>query len=125
MKTNSIIILMSLIVSITSIAQNPNIQIGYSNEWPNEPSICMSPVNPDEIIIGSVLDNYYTSTDGGLSWQYGVITSSYGVNGDPVILADNSGNFYYFHLVSDLSRVVCHKKNGIQSPWSDESYMST
>jgi hypothetical protein len=122
MKANIIMLAVSILMNLSLSAQNPNIQIGFSNEWPNEPSICMNPMNPDEIIIGSVLDNYYTSTDGGLSWQNGVITSSYGVNGDPVILADNSGNFYYFHLVSDLSRVVCHKKNGIQSPWSDESF---
>ena len=103
-------------------AQNPNIQIGFSNEWPNEPSICMNPMNPDQIIIGAVSDNYYSSNDGGFTWQHGVITSSYGVNGDPVILADTSGNFYYFHLVQDLSRVVCHKKQGFTSPWSAESY---
>ncbi|MEI6435696.1 MAG: T9SS type A sorting domain-containing protein [Bacteroidota bacterium] len=103
-------------------AQNPNIQIGFPNEWPNEPSVCMNPTNPDEIMIGTVPDNYYTSDDGGLSWQHGVITSAYGVNGDPVVLADASGNFYYFHLVPDLSRVVCHKKQGLQSPWSSESF---
>jgi hypothetical protein len=82
----------------------------------------MNPLNPDEIMIGTVPDNCYISIDGGLSWQHEVMTSAYSVNGDPVILADNSGNFYYFHLVQDLSRVVCHKKPGLQSPWSSESF---
>ena len=113
MKTNLFTLALVLLINVVTQAQHPNIQIGFSNEWPNEPSICMNPSNPDEILIGAIPDNYYTTNDGGLSWQHGVITSTYGVNGDPVVLADNSGNFYYFHLVPDLSRVVCHKKQGI------------
>ena len=113
---------LALLLINTLCAQVPNIQIGFSNEWPNEPSVCMNPLDPDQIIIGSVPDNYYTSDDSGLTWQHGVITSSYGVNCDPVILADTCGNFYYFHLVPDLSRVVCHKKQGFSSPWSGESF---
>lgn len=122
MKSNLIMVVLIIMVSMTLQAQITNVQIGNSNEWPNEPSIAMNPVNPMQIIIGSVLDNYYKSDDGGFTWQSGVITSSYGVNGDPVVLADNTGNFYYFHLVPDLSRVVCHKMEGFQSPWSNESY---
>jgi hypothetical protein len=122
MKTNLFTLALVLLINVVTQAQHPNIQIGFSNEWPNEPSICMNPSNPDEILIGAIPDNYYTTNDGGLSWQHGVITSTYGVNGDPVVLADNSGNFYYFHLVPDLSRVVCHKKQGMTSAWSDESF---
>jgi len=103
-------------------AQSPNIQIGFPSEWPNEPSVCMNPLNPEQIMIGAVPDNYYASKDGGHTWQHGVMTSAYGVNCDPVVLADNSGNFYYFHLVPDLSRVVCHKKPGLTAPWSSESF---
>jgi hypothetical protein len=122
MKANLSVIILVLVFIMTLRAQNPNIQIGFSNEWPNEPSICMNPANPDQIIIGSVPDNYYTTNDGGLTWQHGTITSSFGVNGDPVILVDTGGNFYYFHLVSDLSRIVCQKTSGLQAPWSEESY---
>lgn len=104
-------------------AQNPNIQIGgMANEWPNEPSICINPLNTNEMIIGANSDNYYWSDDGGLSWQHGTISSSYGVNCDPVIIADDNGNFFYFHLVPDLSRVVCQKKSGLQSGWTNGSY---
>ena len=123
MKNSLTLILLLNVFSATfTYSQNPNIQIGFSGEWPNEPSICMNPANPDQIIIGSVLDNYYTSGDGGLTWQHGVINSSYGVNGDPVVLADSAGNFYYFHLVPDLSRIICHKMEGFLSPWSNESF---
>ena len=122
MKTNRCFFALFMFVSFSVMAQNPNVQIGFPDEWPNEPSICMNPLNPDEIIIGANSDNCYTSDDGGYTWTHGVMNCSYGVNCDPVILADNSGNFYYFHLVPDLSRVVCQKKSGFLSPWSDGSY---
>ena len=122
MKTKLFCATLGLLFAGILCAQNPNIQVGTENEWPNEPSVYLNPVNPDQIIIGANADNYYTSGDGGLSWQPGVITSSYGVNCDPVIVADTSGNFYYFHLVPDLSRVVCQKMEGFLSPWSNGSY---
>jgi hypothetical protein len=122
MKTIIRITVLLLLVNCHTIVRAQNIQIGTPDQWPNEPSVCMNPTNPDQIIIGSVPDNYYTSDNGGLTWQHGILTSAYGVNGDPVILADNEDNFYYFHLVPDLSRVVCHKKEGFQSPWAMESY---
>lgn len=123
MKTRYLLILVVWVFQNYCIAQPVNIQIGGQfNEWTNEPSVCMNPSNPDEIMVGSVLDNYYLSNDGGFNWQHGTITSTYGVNGDPVILADTAGRFYYFHLVPDLSRVVCHKRESLDSPWSTESY---
>ena len=123
MKTLLYIIVLSIFSILTGWSQNPNILIGGSpNEWSNEPSVCINPKNTDHIIIGTNADNYYTSDDGGLTWQHGILTSSYGVNCDPVILADTSGNFYYFHLVPDLSRVVCQKMSGFSPPWSDGSY---
>ena len=35
---------------------------------PCEPTICINPANPDNVIAGSVLDNVYVSNDGGKSW---------------------------------------------------------
>ncbi len=105
-----------------SMAQPTNIQINSGNEQPEEPSVCINPKNTDQIIIGANANNYYSSSDGGASWAHGFLTSSYGVSCDPAILADTSGNFYYFHLVPNLSRVVCQKKEGFSSPWSDGSF---
>lgn len=123
MKTKLFLFIAFFGFVVIGLTQNQNIQIGGMwNEWPNEPSICMNPSNPDEIIIGTNANNYYTSEDGGATWQPGTISSSYGVNGDPVILAGNEGSFYYLHLVPDLSRVVCQKKTSLQSEWSDGSY---
>lgn len=65
---------------------------------PCEPSICVSPANTDHIAAGAVLDHYYWSADGGKTWQGSQLKSSLGVFGDPTVVADNKGNFYFAHL---------------------------
>jgi hypothetical protein len=108
-------------------AQYPNILIGTENE-PNEPSICINPKNPDQMVAGSNTDNYYYSSDGGLTWTAGVLSSSLGVWGDPVVIADTAGRFCFFHLSVPswpqwLDRIVCQKSlNGGQT-WSNGSFM--
>ncbi|QNL22619.1 exo-alpha-sialidase [Hyphobacterium sp. CCMP332] len=86
---------------------------------PCEPSISINPINPKNIVAGAIIDRYYYSKDGGKKWKSGKLKSSYGVFGDPVIVADYKGNFYYLHLSdpsgknwrSDelLDRIVCQK----------------
>lgn len=65
---------------------------------PCEPTICVNPKNTKNVAAGAILNRYYWSDDGGRTWQNGALTSSSGVFGDPVIIADWSGNFYYAHL---------------------------
>ncbi|MCX6223531.1 MAG: T9SS type A sorting domain-containing protein, partial [Bacteroidia bacterium] len=89
---------------------------------PNEPSVCINPQNTDEILVGANSNNYYFSRDGGLTWKHGVLQSSYGVYCDPAIVCDDQGSFYFFHLVPDLSRVVCQKRTSDAITWSDGSF---
>lgn len=115
-----------LLAAFAVISQTPNVQVGgMFNEWPNEPSVCINPANPGQIVIGANADLFYRSSDGGFTWEFGVLTSTYGVNCDPVIVADETGNFYYFHLVPDLSRVVCQKMTGFSGNWTNGSYTAT
>jgi hypothetical protein len=86
-----------------------------------EPSIAVNPRNPMELIAGTVLNDYYTSTDGGKTWKAMVLTSPHGVNGDPVLLIDKNGYYYYFHLSNPkdgkwLDRIVCQRTDNIQAP---------
>lgn len=97
-----------------------------------EPSICISPINQDLIIGGSVLNNVYLSNDGGVTWTKDKLQSSYGVFGDPVIRADYEGNFYFSHLSNPtgrayqdpefLDRIVVQKSSDNGLTWNDGSY---
>ncbi|MDG1148400.1 MAG: sialidase family protein [Crocinitomicaceae bacterium] len=77
-----------------------------------EPSIAIDPNNPNHIAVGSVLSDYYYSTNGGKKWKSKTLTSKFGVYGDPVLMFDKKSRLYYFHLSSNLpashlSRIVC------------------
>ncbi|HBB92011.1 MAG TPA: glycosyl hydrolase [Bacteroidales bacterium] len=124
MKATITLLMGYFLLQSSLFAQSPNIRIGRSiNSWdPNEPSVSINPGNTDEIMVGANANNYYFSKDGGLTWQHGVLRSSYGVNCDPVIVCDDQGSFYYFHLVPNLSRVVCQKMAGNSTTWSDGSF---
>jgi hypothetical protein len=115
---------LTLLLSISVCAQN--IQISSAGN-PTEPSIMMDPNNPDILVAGSNLNYYYTSSDGGASWNVNTLTSSYGVWGDPVIDIDTLGHFYFTHLSNTLGgnwidRIVCQKSTNGGSTWSDGSY---
>jgi len=100
---------------------------------PCEPSIAINPQNPQQMVAGSVLNFVHNSHDGGKSWTTKKLTSTYGVWGDPCIIADNMGSFYYFHLsdptglnwASDeiLDRIVCQKSSDGGKKWSPGTYM--
>ncbi len=63
-----------------------------------EPTVAINPKNPLNIVAASARDNVYYTFDGGKSWTNSKLTSPFGVYGDPVLVADPKGNFYYFHL---------------------------
>ncbi|MBI1315586.1 glycosyl hydrolase [bacterium] len=65
---------------------------------PCEPDIAIDPENPARMVAGSVLRNVYSSQDGGRSWTTARLESPLGVFGDPCLVADGRGHFYYFHL---------------------------
>ena len=59
-----------------------------------EPSIFINPKNTNEIIAGSVMNDYYYSKDVGATWKSKSIKSKWGVNGDPCMLIDTLGRYY-------------------------------
>jgi len=95
----------------------------------NEPGIFINPKNTLEIMAGTNLNNYFYSEDGGLTWEHGILTEpNYGVWGDPVIIADTLGDFYFFHLSNPVSgnwidRIVCQKFDKISRTWGPGTFM--
>jgi len=92
-----------------------------------EPSIFINPANTKKIVAGSVMNDYYYSKDGGLTWKSKSIYSKYGVNGDPCLLVDKKGFYYYFHL-SNLNGerlkggIVCERSRLLKGRFRKESH---
>jgi hypothetical protein len=99
---------------------------------PCEPTICINPTNTNNVAAGAILDAYYWSDDGGRTWKSNQLKSSHGVFGDPVLVADPKGNFYYAHLSDPegkqwqskklLDRIVIQKSTDGGRSYSDGSY---
>ncbi|HLP52691.1 MAG TPA: T9SS type A sorting domain-containing protein [Chitinophagales bacterium] len=107
-----------------------NIVVGNIGN-PNEPSIAISPTDTNNILVGTNTDKIFSSLDGGRTWLQRQATSAFGVFGDPCIIADSSGSFYYFHLArnSQISnwpmyadRIVCQRTNNGGGSWQVDSY---
>jgi len=99
---------------------------------PCEPSIAISPADPRQVVAGAILDNAYVSSDGGRSWTQQTLESPFGVFGDPVLLADFEGRFFYAHLSdpsgrgwadpSLLDRIVVQRSTDGGRSWSEGSF---
>lgn len=92
-----------------------------------EPSICINPKNTNEVIAGSVMNDYYYSSDGGRSWKSKSISSKWGVNGDPCMLIDMLGRYYYFHLSNIngqalIGGMVCQRSSKLKGKFNKEGH---
>ncbi len=97
-------------------------------EYPNEPSIIVNKNNTQNIVVAENSPNYYTSTDGGLTWNRYYITSQSGYCCDPSLNSDNQGNIYFFHLSNSggssgwIDRIVCQKSTDQGSSFTQDTY---
>ncbi|MFZ5517964.1 MAG: T9SS type A sorting domain-containing protein [Candidatus Zhuqueibacterota bacterium] len=119
-----------MLIVTTAFAQHTNVKVGSAlgNGDPQEPSIIVNYKNTDHMLIGANKDNYYYSTDAGLNWVHGQLTSPLGVWGDPCVIVDTTGSFYFFHLsdpagVAWVDRIMCQKTGRLGGKWSDGTYM--
>lgn len=120
-------LLLFLLASQMAFCQFQNILV-HEGPNPKEPAICMNTKNVHQLVAGANGDNFYYSHDGGWTWSQGKLSSSWGVWGDPCIVADTSGNFYYSHLSNTggetgwLDRIVIQKSTDGGVTWSDGSF---
>jgi len=115
-------------ITFTAFSQYQNVLIG-TNSSPNEPSIAINPKNTNELVAGSNLQSYYYSIDGGLNWTRGdLVSQQYGVWGDPCIIVDTAGDFYFLHLSNPddgnwIDRIVSQKFDIETGEWTDGTAM--
>jgi hypothetical protein len=117
-------------IEVIEVASSP---VAKTKIGPCEPSIAIHRHHPDTVVIGTVLNGYHYSHDGGQSWTNEKLTSPFGVWGDPVLISDTAGNFHYFHLSdptgknwrsdSILDRIVCQTSFDGGKTWTDGTYM--
>lgn len=98
------LLLTTVIIQFIADAQHTNVRISRINS-PEEPTICLNYANPQYIVAGSNMKQYNYSNDGGHTWNYGFLESTYGVAGDPCIVADNAGNMNYAIMISVAKRI--------------------
>lgn len=121
-----------LVVGFTLTAQVELVQLekpcGSKYDYSQtEPSIAIDPSNPLNMAAGTILSDYYYSTDGGKTWKSKTLKSPYGVYGDPVLMFDEKGRVYYFHL-SDykegnwLDRIVCQTADQVNGKFTKGSF---
>ncbi len=86
-------------LSLSAFSQNYIRKVSRSNNDPEEVTIYINPKNPQQMVAGSNITNVYVSEDGGQTWDESTLRSKkYGVYGDPVVFANDSGHFYFCHL---------------------------
>lgn len=83
----------------------------------NEPSIAVSPVDPNNMVIGwRQFDNvnsdfrqagYGYSSDGGQNWTFPGVHEPTVFRSDPVLDYDSAGNFYYNSLTNATGSYTC------------------
>ena len=83
-------------IGLSSYAQFTNVLI--SPTGCTEPSICIDPLNTSRVVAATNCTFSYYSADSGYTWAPCTNSITAGVwCYDPCIVADYSGNFYYFH----------------------------
>ncbi len=124
-------LILFLVTSLSSFAQFKNIKLDEATSTNRvcEPSITINRKNPNNIIAASILDNIYYTLDGGITWQNHKLTSAQGVYGDPVLVSDDKGNIYSFHLSDptgegwknekSMDQILCHISKDGGKTWEE------
>ena len=112
--------------SFTSYQVNVNASgLNITGDAANEPSICVDPTNGNKMAIGwrqfnSVSSNFrqagwgYT-TNGGLTWTFPGVLENNVFRSDPVLDANDVGNFFYLSLLQTFFDNMWRSLDGGQS----------
>lgn len=129
----SIVVLFLSLLSLSLPAQEfKNIILDTddgSSRPPCEPSVAINLKDRDNIVGAAILDKAYVTFDGGKTWETKRLSSPHGVYGDPVVISDKKGDFFYFHLSDPtgknweseeiLDRIICQESKDGGLTWSE------
>jgi hypothetical protein len=124
-------------MATTTWSQHVNKQLATKRDGdvygPSEPSVAINLKDPDNIVVGAVLDRAIYTIDGGKTWTETQVKSPYGVYGDPALLSDTKGNIYFFHLADPsgegrkneawLDRLVVNKSKDGGATWNEGDFV--
>lgn len=130
-----LIVVLYLLFTVDAFAQIKNIKLAEQVDGvypPLEPSIAVSRKDPNIIVAGVVLNRAIHTSDGGVTWNETLLESPYGVYGDPTVISDHKGNFYFLHLADPsgqgrsneawLDRIVSQKSDDGGKTWDTGSF---
>ena len=125
-------LILFLFTSLNSYGQFKNIKLDEATSTNSvcEPAITINRKNPNNIIAASITDNIYVTVDGGVTWQTSKLTSPLGVYLNPVLVSDDKGDIYSFHLSDpsgegsknekSLDQIICHLSKDGGKTWQEE-----
>ncbi|MBL8015722.1 MAG: exo-alpha-sialidase [Ignavibacteria bacterium] len=124
------LLVFSLFLANFSFSQTVYRNILITNESePSEVTISVSPFDNRNFVGAANIATYFYTFDGGLTWNVRKMESTYGVWGDPCIVADTRGKFHYFHLSNYyedggtwLDRMVCQSSDDGGITWSSGTF---
>lgn len=132
MKIGIVLYILIFVFFTRADAQHKIVKVNTLSNSPNEVSIAIDPTNPAHMVAGANIQIVYYSTDSGKTWAEKELRSSMGVYGDPVLHADNKGNFYFGHLAKNkklildaydgLDRIIIQKSIDGGKTFSDGDY---
>lgn len=122
----AMLLLFTAVSTAGLLGQYTNVRVNNAASTdPEEVTISIDPTNPLHLAAGANITYYYYSTNGGMSWSQGNLTSSLGVWGDPSVIFDGSGNLYFGHLSNPsfpgywIDRIVVQKSTDGGQSWDD------
>lgn len=86
-------------LAVAAQSPHPNVLISSVGN-PEETSIVINPKNTQQLVAGANIDNAYFSTNGGQTWTRQQLASPQRVWGDPSVVCDTTGAFYFLHLTN-------------------------
>jgi len=117
------------LIIFSAQAQFKNIKIDEAGNRMGEPYITVNPDDPKNLVASGADDTIFYSTDGGATWEKTKLTSSLGIYGGLVLIADSKGTIYCLHSSNPggeglsnekaLDQIVCHASSDGGKTWEE------